>query len=240
MPTTRILHDLSLFGRSLLDFVFPRYCVCCGSRLALLEETLCTRCLEGLPRVRFFSWEDNDIARIFWGLVDVQGAASFFHYTRHSPYSRILFALKYHNRPEVGKAMGRMMGEALKRKGFFEGVDLIVPVPLSRKKERQRGYNQSAWIARGIAEATGLPVDTQSVVRTVSNPSQTSLDEHQRQENVRNIFGVAHPERLEGRHILLVDDVITTGATMKSCAETIAHACHVRFSVLSLAWAGAS
>ena len=92
----------------------------------------------------------------------------------------------------------------------------------------------------GIAEATGLPVDTQSVVRTVSNPSQTSLDEHQRQENVRNIFGVAHPERLEGRHILLVDDVITTGATMKSCAETIAHACHVRFSVLSLAWAGAS
>jgi ComF family protein len=111
---------------------------------------------------------------------------------------------------------------------------------LSRKKERQRGYNQSDWIAWGISEATGIPTDTTSVVRTKSNPSQTTLDHRQRRENVRDIFAVRHPESLEGRHILLVDDVITTGATMLSCAETIARACRVRFSVLSLAWAGHS
>lgn len=204
------------------------------------EEVLCVRCQADLPRVRTISFEENDIARIFWGLVPIEKGISFFHYTPHSPHSRILFELKYHNHPEVGKTMGRMMAEELKATNFFNGIDLIVPIPLSRKKERQRGYNQSDWIAWGISEATGIPTDTTSVVRTKSNPSQTTLDHRQRRENVRDIFSVRHPGNLEGRHILLVDDVITTGATMLSCAEAIARACRVRFSVLSLAWAGHS
>lgn len=204
------------------------------------EEVLCVRCQADLPRVRTVSFEENDIARIFWGLVPIEKGISFFHYTPHSPYSRILFELKYHNHPEVGKTMGRIMAEELKATSFFDGIDLIVPIPLSRKKKRQRGYNQSDWIAWGISEATGIPTDTTSVVRTKSNPSQTTLDHRQRRENVRDIFAVRHPESLEGRRILLVDDVITTGATMLSCAETIARACRVRFSVLSLAWAGHS
>ena len=204
------------------------------------EEVLCVRCQADLPRVRTVSFEENDIARIFWGLVPIEKGISFFHYTPNSPYSRILFELKYHNHPEVGKTMGRMMAEELKATSFFDGIDLIVPIPLSRKKERQRGYNQSDWIAWGISEATGIPTDTTSVVRTKSNPSQTTLDHRQRRENVRDIFAVRHPGNLEGRHILLVDDVITTGATMLSCAETIARTCRVRFSVLSLAWAGHS
>ena len=188
------------------------------------EEVLCVRCQADLPRVRTISFEENDIARIFWGLVPIEKGISFFHYTPH----------------EVGKTMGRMMAEELKATNFFNGIDLIVPIPLSRKKERQRGYNQSDWIAWGISEATGIPTDTTSVVRTKSNPSQTTLDHRQRRENVRDIFAVRHPGNLEGRHILLVDDVITTGATMLSCAEAIARACRVRFSVLSLAWAGHS
>ena len=204
------------------------------------EEVLCVRCQADLPRVLTVSFEENDIARIFWGLVPIEKGISFFHYTPHSPYSRILFELKYHNHPEVGKTMGRMMAEELKATSFFDGIDLIVPIPLSRKKKRQRGYNQSDWIAWGISEATGIPTDTTSVVRTKSNPSQTTLDHRQRRENVRDIFAVRHPENLESHHILLVDDVITTGATMLSCAETIARACRVRFSVLSLAWAGHS
>lgn len=204
------------------------------------EEVLCVRCQADLPRVRTVSFEENDIARIFWGLVSIEKGISFFHYTPHSPHSRILFELKYHNHPEVGKTMGRIMAEELKATSFFDGIDLIVPIPLSRKKEQQRGYNQSDWIAWGISETTGIPTDTTSVVRTKSNPSQTTLDHRQRRENVRDIFAVRHPENLEGRHILLVDDVITTGATMLSCAETIARACRVRFSVLSLAWAGHS
>ncbi len=236
----RILHSLSLYLQALLDFFFPRYCLCCRRHMSPGEEVLCVRCQADLPRVRTVSFEENDIARIFWGLVPIEKGISFFHYTPHSPHSRILFELKYHNHPEVGKTMGRMMAEELKATSFFDGIDLIVPIPLSRKKKRQRGYNQSDWIAWGISEATGIPTDTTSVVRTKSNPSQTTLDHRQRRENVRDIFAVRHPGNLEGRHILLVDDVITTGATMLSCAETIARACRVRFSVLSLAWAGHS
>ena len=100
------------------------------------EEVLCVRCQADLPRVRTVSFEENDIARIFWGLVPIEKGISFFHYTPHSPHSRILFELKYHNHPEVGKTMGRMMAEELKATNFFNGIDLIVPIPLSRKKER--------------------------------------------------------------------------------------------------------
>ena len=236
----RILHSLSQYLQALLDFFYPRYCLCCRRRMSPGEEVLCVRCQADLPRVRTVSFEENDIARIFWGLVPIEKGISFFHYTPHSPHSRILFELKYHNHPEVGKTMGRMMAEELKATNFFNGIDLIVPIPLSRKRERQRGYNQSDWIAWGISEATGIPTDTTSVVRTKSNPSQTTLDHRQRRENDRDIFAVRHPESLEGRHNLLLDDVITTATTMLSCAETIARACRVRFSVLSLAWAGHS
>lgn len=151
----RILHSLSLYLQALLDFFFPRYCLCCRRRMSPGEEVLCVRCQADLPRVRTVSFEENDIARIFWGLVPIEKGISFFHYTPHSPHSRILFELKYHNHPEVGKTMGRMMAEELKATNFFNGIDLIVPIPLSRKKERQRGYNQSDWIAWGISEATG-------------------------------------------------------------------------------------
>ena len=236
----KILHSLTAYSRSILDFFFPRYCTTCRCRLSLQEEYLCISCLSDLPRVRLSSWTDNDITRIFWGLVPIEKGGSYFLYTRHSPYSHILFDLKYHNRPDIGRYMGRIMAETFKSKGFFDGIDLIIPIPLSRKKERQRGYNQSLFLSQGIADSTGLPIDTTSVIRTVSNPSQTHLDEWQRRENVRNIFTVKHPENLEGRHILLVDDVITTGSTMLSCAETITRACPVRLSVISLAWAGHS
>lgn len=204
------------------------------------EEAVCVECLTGLPRVRAASFNENDVARIFWGLVPIEKGFSLFRYARHSPYGRILFAMKYHDRPEVGKFMGRMMAGELKDKGFFDKIDVIVPVPLSRKKERQRGYNQSEWIARGISESTGIPVDAASVARIKSNPSQTSLDRQQRRDNVRDIFAVRRPECLEGLHVLLVDDVITTGSTMLSCAEAICHAANVRISVLSLALAGHS
>ena len=236
----RIIHNIRIFASSVLDFFFPRYCPCCHARMGLSEDTLCVRCLADLPRVRHTSWSDNDITRIFWGLAPIENGTSFFHYTRHSPYSRILFDLKYHNRPEIGRNMGRMMAQELKREGFFNDIGLIIPIPLSRQKERERGYNQSLWIARGISDITGIPIDAAIVARIVSNPSQTRLDGQQRRENVRNIFAVTHPENLKNRHILLVDDVITTGSAMLSCAETIARACPVRLSVISLAWAGDS
>ena len=236
----RISHSLALLAESLADFLFPRYCTCCRDRLSLHERVICASCLLNLPRLRHGSFTDNDVARTFWGLFPIERGTAWFHYPKNSGYSRMLADLKYHNHPEIGDVLGRIMAEELLPKGFFDGIELIVPVPLAREKEKQRGYNQSAHIATGISQVTGIDVDAESVCRIVANPSQTKLTEAERRENVRGIFAVVHPERLENRHILLLDDVMTTGSTLCSCAETIAAACPVRISILRLARGGQS
>lgn len=229
------LNELRLWGKSLSDFLFPRYCTCCGKRLALGEACICSGCLMRLPLSDLPSYEDNELTRIFLGLIPIRKAASYFLYSKSSPYTRILFDLKYYGHPEVGRTMGRLMSQDLSKKGFFNDIDLIVPIPLFIRKERARGYNQSLWIAYGIAETTGLAIEAGSVARVVHTPSQTTLSHAERRTNVKGIFKVIHPERIDGRHILLVDDVITTGSTLLSCAEAIAGQCDVSVSILTMA-----
>lgn len=231
----RISDKTREWGGGLSDFLFPRHCTCCDGRLALGEEYVCSKCLSDMPFTRHKSYTENEMAKTFWGLVPLQKATSCFLYAKSSPYAQILFDLKYRNRPDIGPFMGRIMARGLAGTGFFDGVDIIIPIPLSRQKERKRGYNQSLWIARGIAEITGIAIDNGSVSRVISNPSQTTLSHAERRTNVENIFRVERPECLEGRHILLVDDVVTTGATLLSCAEAIARQCTVRISILALA-----
>lgn len=236
----KILNNIQLFVRSTADFFFPRFCKVCGNRLSLDEQMMCSTCLLNMPVVRHASYTDNEVARTFWGLIPIERGTAFFHYTKASAYTHILFDLKYHNHPEIGLFMGRMMASQLLPHGFFDGINLLLPIPLSPQKKRQRGYNQSEWIARGIAEVTGIAIDTESVRRIVSNPSQTHLSDRERRENVRNIFSVTDCAALEDRHLLLIDDVMTTGATILSCAEAISQNCTVRISVLSMAYAGHS
>lgn len=226
--------------RALMDFFFPRLCVVCGRKLALDEHYLCCCCLLDMPVVRYASFEDNIMAQTFWGLVPFERAAAIFHYRHDSSFSRLLFEMKYHHNPHVCYAVGRMMATKLLDKGFFEGMDVIVPIPLSTERLRERGYNQSERMAKGIADVTGLRLATDSVARVVSNPTQTALSPERRRDNVRGIFTVTDTTSLEGRHVLLVDDVMTTGATLLSCAETISHSCTIRLSVLTLAVAGHS
>lgn len=226
--------------RALMDFFFPRQCVVCGRNLAIEEHFLCSCCLLGMPVVRYASYEDNPMAQTFWGLVPFERAAAIFHYRHDSALSRLLFEMKYHHNPRICYEMGRLMATKMLARGFFDGVDVIVPIPLAEERRRERGYNQSECLARGIADVTGLPVSVDSVVRMISNPSQTMLGADSRRENVRDIFAVTDPDILTGCHVLLVDDVMTTGATLLSCAETIAGRCTIRLSVLTLAVAGHS
>lgn len=190
-----------------------------------------------MPLSEHKSFLENEMAKIFWGLIPIRNATSYMSYIKSSPYTHILFELKYHGCPEIGRFMGHIMAKELTKKGFFDGIDLIIPIPLSRQKERQRGYNQSLWIAYGISDITGIRIETGNVIRMISNPSQTTLSHAERKINVKDIFNVKEPERLKGKHILLVDDVLTSGATMLSCAETIAKSSHVTISVLTLAQA---
>lgn len=220
---------------SFIDFFFPRFCICCQERLSINEQFLCGKCQLALPRVFTPSFENNEMTRTFWGLIPIERCSSLFYYTKNSIYTHILMKLKYGNQPKVGLVMGRMLAESVKGKDFFKDIDMIVPIPLFKEREKQRGYNQSEWIAKGISEVTGIKICNNCVKRTKPTPSQTSLILHERIESVRNAFELTGSHDLTDKHILLVDDVLTTGATLLSCAETIAKIPGIKISIATLA-----
>lgn len=174
------------------------------------------------------------MARMFWGRMPVERAAAMFFYRAHSAPSRIIYSMKYFNHPEVGELMGRAFAEAIKADGFFNDIDAILPIPLAKNRKRERGYNQSMEIARGISEMTGLPIIRNVIKRKPFKRSQTQLNRWQRNENVADQFTMKSGKSINARHILIVDDVVTTGATVISCANELMKGGAERFSVLSL------
>ena len=197
---------------------------------------LCTACQWEMPLTGYEQMADNPVARRFWGLVPVRSATAFLWFTDGSGFRRVVHSFKYGGRWSLARDMGRWFGRVLADTDPYAGVDLIVPVPLHFRKVLRRGYNQSEYIARGMSRSMEIPVETRAVVRRINNPSQTQTSTHsERWENVEGIFAVRRPERLAGRHILLVDDVMTTGATIGSCAEAIVRAvpdCRISIAVL--------
>ncbi|WP_308746354.1 ComF family protein [uncultured Bacteroides sp.] len=222
---------------SFLSLFFPRYCIVCGRTLAKGEECLCTMCNINLPRTDYHLRKDNPVEKMFWGKIPLERATSFFFYRKGSDFRQILHQLKYGGQKGIGAIMGRYMAAELLESGFFEGVDVILPVPLHKKKQQIRGYNQSEWIARGIAAVTGISIDTESVVRRKNTETQTRKSFLERWENVEGIFELNHAESLIGKHILIVDDVLTTGATTVECASCLTDIEGIRISILTLAMA---
>lgn len=226
------------FWHRLLDLISPRLCVVCDSRLSAGEEVVCAKCHFHLPRTDFHhDPHDNEMARHFWHQIPVERATAFFYYEAHAATARILYAMKYGGHPEIGEAMGRMMATEIQSSGFFEGIDVIIPVPLTVKRQRQRGYNQSMEIARGISAVTGIPVDNEVMSRIVFAESQTHKDRWARNDNVIGVFRCNAPTTVSGRHVLLIDDVVTTGATLISCAQELMKASDIRLSILTLGYA---
>ncbi|MBR5456795.1 MAG: ComF family protein [Bacteroidaceae bacterium] len=218
----------------LLDIIFPRHCCVCGELLSAQETDICLNCLYALPRIEAES--RKDIEHIFWGKIDIERATSYIYYHKGSPYNNLIHTLKYHGRPIVGERLAYIAAKELQESGFFDGIDIIVPLPLSRKKKRKRGYNQCDYISDGISRATGIPVAKNTVKRTISNETQTHKNRDERWKNVEGIFSVAAPSCLEGRHILLVDDILTTGATLASCAKTIKESSNCTISIFTIGY----
>ena len=220
-----------------MDLISPRLCVVCGNRLAVTEEVVCSKCYLHLPRTDF----DNDLyenvmAKLFWGQIKLEKATALFYYEAHAETAKILYELKYKNHPEIGVVMGRMMAKELMRSGLFDDIDAIVPVPLAKKRERQRGYNQSLELAKGVSEVTGLPIANLVIRRTKFVGSQTQRGRWERNENVAHVFELVD-ENISGQHLLLIDDVVTTGATVIACAKEMQKASNVKISVLALGFA---
>ncbi len=226
------------FWHRLMDLLSPRLCVVCGKRLSVSEEIICSRCNLHLPRTNFhLNPYENDMARLFWGQIPIERATALMFYESHAETANIIYDMKYHNHPEIGEVIGRMMASELSPHHFFDGIDGIVPIPLSKKRQRQRGYNQSMEIARGISEITQLPVLDKLVCRTSFDGSQTNKGRWERNENVAHVFQLSDPPAVSNRHLLIVDDVVTTGATAIACAKELAKAGNIKVSILSIGYA---
>lgn len=226
------------FWHRLLDLISPRLCVVCGNRLTITEESICTRCNFHLPRTDFGQTPyDNEMAKLFWGQIPIERASALFYYESHSETANIIYQLKYKNHPEIGEVMGRLMAKELLACDFFDGIDGIVPVPLARKRQRQRGYNQSLEIARGVSEITGLPIYNKVARRNAFEGSQTSKGRWERNENVEGVFEVKDVSAIQDKHLLIIDDVVTTGATVIACAKELCKGGNVKVSVISLGFA---
>lgn len=223
------------FWTKLLDLFAPRLCVACQRRLSAGERVVCADCLHHLPLTLFSrNAYDNPMARLFWGLFPVERATAWFFYEAGTETANMVHAMKYYGREDVAEELGRMAATDWQADDFFDGIDCIVPVPLSKDRQRQRGYNQSALIAKGMALTTGLPVREEVLKRHSFHESQTHLTALERRENVDQAFSLDRAEGLEGKHLLLVDDVLTTGSTLIACAQQLVQIPQVRISVASL------
>ncbi len=221
--------------KPLLHLIFPEICLGCGNSLYQGEKVICTKCEVALPRTRFHDNKNNKVARIFWGRIPIYHATSFLFYRKKSIVQRLIHQLKYKQEKEIGIYLGELFAEELSSVNLFQDIEVIVPVPLHYKKQQRRGYNQSVLISQGLSNILKKPVDKTSLIRELHNPTQTNKSRFQRWENVSSIFSLTKSHQLTKKKILLVDDVITTGATIEACARTLIHQAKARVSVVSLA-----
>lgn len=230
---------MSLVSSYISDFIalfFPETCPCCGSVLVKNETLICTSCVYDLPCTHFHCDEGNILKRQFSGRFPFCFAIACFYYSEGSKVQRLIHQLKYRGKPEIGLWLGRWYGVQVA--GFIEKhtVDFIIPVPLHTERQRKRGYNQSERIAAGLARSTNCALLTDCLVRKFATQTQTRKSRFLRLENMANVFTLEGAERIADKHVLLVDDVITSGATVEACAIALTAAPGVKVSVLAAAF----
>lgn len=223
---------IRIYGSGLLSLLYPRLCVVCGCKLVEGERHLCLECRANLPRTGFHRDPFNPIHQRL-APEPVERGAAMFYYHRQDQYGRIVRRAKYNDHPELARDFGQWYATELMAEGFFEGIDKLLAVPMHPFKQWRRGYNQAHEIAVGVSRATGLPIADN--LTAAPHESQTRRDHYLRYLNVRTIYGVERPGELAGCHVLLIDDVVTSGATLLSCIRALRQAVGaIRVSVLTL------
>jgi ComF family protein len=203
-----------------LSLFYPNYCYGCKGALVKGEETLCTRCLLELPRTNYHHSYSSPIKERLSGRLELEHALAFLKFRKEGIVQQLLHELKYNNRPEVGIKLGKLYGKELKENGIDQ-FDLIIPVPLHESRKQKRGYNQSAKFAEGLSESLNVAWDETISFRKIRTETQTRKNKTERWDNVKDVFSISHPDQIKNRHILLVDDVITTGATIEACGRQL-------------------
>jgi ComF family protein len=238
--TLKILQQEMLSLQPLLtDFLhlfFPHVCSGCGSDIINDNHQLCIRCLSHLPKTHFFEKAGNPVEEKFYGRLPVRQAGSAFYFTKKSLIENIVYEFKYKGNKEIGKYMGQMLGQLLAESKRFEDVDIIIPLPLNVRRLKKRGYNQSMVLAEGIQSVWNKPVNDKAVIRNINTETQTLSGRIARLENMQNVFAVAEPETIQNKHVLLIDDVVTTGASLEACAVEILKTPGTTLSIATLAY----
>lgn len=226
---------ISLMIGDFLAMLFPNVCLSCKTLLERNEEMICTQCKYALPQTNFHLQADNELLRKFWGRIPLKYAFAYLRFVKKGTVQTLLHQLKYNGRQEVGEILGKWYGNELKKSGLANEFDLVLPVPLHLSKLKKRGYNQCDSIAKGLSLGMEVAWNRDILVRQKANISQTRKDRIERWENVADIFMLQQAEEVRDKNILLIDDVITTGATLEACSLSLQNAGCKSLSIASLA-----
>ena len=227
-------------GTYLADFVsllFPELCAACRETLMANEHLICTACLYNLPFTNFHLQPDNIVARQFWGKIPLEAAYAMCYFTKGGSIQNLMHQFKYRGMQQIGNLLGNIAGDQLNKNPIFASVEMVIPVPLHKTRMRQRGYNQSACFADGLAQKLPTVVEVDNLVRKTATETQTHRSRFARFENMQEVFAVINPERLINKHILLVDDIVTTGSTLEACAVQLLKIPGLKLSIATIAYA---
>jgi len=219
---------------SLLHVVFPHVCDGCGSDLVNIESRLCIRCLSSLPETNFEIHPNNPVEKDFWGRLPIINASAHLYFTKESLVQQLMHQLKYKGNKDLGLQLGRLMGNALKNATRFNEIEVLVPLPLFPSKEKKRGYNQAMILCEGMAEILSLPILDRVITRPQHTETQTKKGRIERWKNIEGKFQLVDPAAIQNKYLLLVDDVVTTGATLEACGNELVTAKNVKLSVATL------
>ncbi|GAB2828855.1 ComF family protein [Ferruginibacter profundus] len=222
---------------STLHLFYPHVCTGCGSDLLEDNNLLCLHCINDLPHTDFAQFNNNPVEKIFWGRIPVTAAHSQFYFAKETLLQHLIHQLKYKNNTAIGFYLGELMGTSLLQSKRFNNIDYLVPLPLYPDKERKRGYNQAAIICNGVSEVMNVPVLKDNIIRQRFTETQTRKHRTERWENVEGSFVVRDPAIVKGKNILLVDDVVTTGATLEACGSVLLQTEGVKLYIATLAHA---
>jgi len=231
-----LLMNLPPILQSVLHLFLPHHCAGCGSDVISEKQVLCLRCQSALPFTGFHLHQHNPVEKIFWGRMPVNNAASLLYFTKDSLLQQLIHQLKYRGNKEIGHYFGEKIGEAIRQSKHFNGLDALVPLPLYAARERKRGYNQAAVVCEGIASTTQLPILKKVITRVKATAAQTHKRRTARFQNMEGKFRLRNAAAIQQKHILLVDDVVTTGATLEACGQTLLAAGNVQISIFTIAF----
>ncbi len=227
--------NMKAFFHDTLRIIFPYTCPACGTPLQRSEDTICLSCILQLPKTNFHLLPENPVLELFYGRFPVTGATAFLYFRKHGIVQKLIHQLKYHGAQEVGRKLGMLFGKDLRDTAFVQDVDFLVPVPLHPKKLALRGFNQAEVLCLGLEKTLGIPLVKDQLARKEFTETQTRKSMYERWENVFNVFEVRDPALFEHKHILLVDDVITTGSTLEACMQSMREIPGIKISVAVLA-----